>query len=111
MSLFESKPAPTDSCKDPVNEDRWLDVFRKWLPQRYGIAPGWVIDSFGGRRQLLNLIISMPWPRLQCTRSLSSGSFPSRLRLRCLVRARAWKKATSRGQRNRLHPFEDSGER
>jgi len=57
MSLFESKPAPTDSCKDPVNEDRWLDVFRKWLPQRYGIAPGWVIDSFGGRSELLKLII------------------------------------------------------
>lgn len=40
-----------------VNEDHWIDIFRAYLPDRYEVATGLVIDSLGGRSQQIDIII------------------------------------------------------
>lgn len=40
-----------------VNEDHWIDVFRSYLPNRYEVATGLVIDSLGNRSDQIDLII------------------------------------------------------
>jgi hypothetical protein len=40
-----------------VNEDHWIEVFRAYLPNRYEVATGFVIDSRGGRSEQVDLII------------------------------------------------------
>jgi hypothetical protein len=40
-----------------VNEDHWIDVFRAYLPNRYEVATGFVIDSLGGRSEQVDIII------------------------------------------------------
>lgn len=40
-----------------VSEDRWLEVFRRYLPNRYQVARGTVIDSFGGQSDSLDVVI------------------------------------------------------
>lgn len=40
-----------------VNEDHWIDVFRAYLPNRYEVATGFVIDSLGSRSDQMDLVI------------------------------------------------------
>lgn len=43
--------------KGAVNEDHWIDVFRAYLPNRYQVDTGFVIDSVGGRSDQIDLVI------------------------------------------------------
>jgi hypothetical protein len=40
-----------------VNEDHWIEVFRSYLPNRYQVATGLVIDSLGNRSDQIDIII------------------------------------------------------
>jgi len=40
-----------------VNEDHWIDIFRAYLPKRYEVATGFVIDSKGGRSQQVDVVV------------------------------------------------------
>ena len=40
-----------------VNEDHWIEVFRAYLPDRYKVETGFVIDSAGGRSDQIDIII------------------------------------------------------
>jgi hypothetical protein len=40
-----------------VNEDHWISVFRAYLPKRYEVNSGFVIDSLGGRSDQIDLVI------------------------------------------------------
>lgn len=40
-----------------VNEEHWIDVFRSYLPKRYEVATGFVIDSRGSRSQQIDLVV------------------------------------------------------
>ena len=40
-----------------VNEDHWTDIFRAYLPKRYEVATGFVIDSKGGRSQQVDVVV------------------------------------------------------
>lgn len=40
-----------------VNEDHWTELFRKYLPNRYDVATGIVIDSKGNRSEQIDLVI------------------------------------------------------
>lgn len=40
-----------------VNEEHWLDVFRAYLPNRYDVATGIVIDSCGNRSDQIDVVV------------------------------------------------------
>jgi len=40
-----------------VNEDHWISVFRSYLPNRYEVNSGFVIDSLGARSEQIDLVI------------------------------------------------------
>lgn len=40
-----------------VNESHWIDIFRAYLPDRYEVDTGFIIDSLGNRSQQIDLII------------------------------------------------------
>jgi len=40
-----------------VNEDHWISIFRAYLPKRYEVATGFVIDSRGGRSHQIDVIV------------------------------------------------------
>ncbi|MEJ1095352.1 MULTISPECIES: DUF6602 domain-containing protein [unclassified Pseudoxanthomonas] len=40
-----------------VNEDHWLELFRSYLPNRYDVATGIVIDSSGNRSQQIDVVV------------------------------------------------------
>ncbi|MDY6944557.1 MAG: DUF6602 domain-containing protein [Pseudomonadota bacterium] len=40
-----------------VNEDHWIEVFRAYLPNRYEVATGFVIDSLGNRSDQIDVVI------------------------------------------------------
>lgn len=40
-----------------VNEDHWIDILRAYLPKRYEVATGFVIDSKGGRSQQVDVVV------------------------------------------------------
>lgn len=40
-----------------VNEEHWLDVFRSYLPNRYDVATGIVIDSQGNRSDQIDVVV------------------------------------------------------
>ncbi len=40
-----------------VNEDHWIEVFRAYLPNRYEVATGFVIDSLGNRSEQIDVVI------------------------------------------------------
>lgn len=40
-----------------VSEDHWLEVFRAYLPNRYEVAKGFVIDSRGAKSEQIDLIV------------------------------------------------------
>jgi hypothetical protein len=40
-----------------VNEDHWIDIFRAYLPNRYEVASGFVIDSLGARSDQIDIVI------------------------------------------------------
>jgi hypothetical protein len=40
-----------------VNEDHWISVLRAYLPKRYEVASGFVIDSLGGRSDQVDVVI------------------------------------------------------
>jgi hypothetical protein len=40
-----------------VTEEHWIDVFQAYLPTRYEVASGFVIDSRGGRSQQMDIVI------------------------------------------------------
>ncbi|CUR81621.1 DUF6602 domain-containing protein [Achromobacter xylosoxidans] len=40
-----------------VNEDHWIEVFRSYLPNRYEVATGFVIDSLGNRSEQIDVVI------------------------------------------------------
>ncbi|TPG52443.1 hypothetical protein EAH89_17900 [Roseomonas nepalensis] len=40
-----------------VKEDHWIAVFRSYLPKRYEVATGFVIDSRGGRSQQIDVVV------------------------------------------------------
>lgn len=43
--------------KGAVNEDHWIDVLRAYLPNRYEVATGFIIDSLGGRSEQIDIVI------------------------------------------------------
>ena len=45
------------STKGTVNEDNWIHVFRDYVPKRYEVASGFVIDSRGGRSKQIDIVI------------------------------------------------------
>lgn len=40
-----------------VNEEHWLELFRDYLPNRYDVATGIVIDSQGNRSEQIDLVV------------------------------------------------------
>lgn len=40
-----------------VNEEHWLEVFRSYLPNRYDVATGIVIDSRGNRSDQIDVVV------------------------------------------------------
>jgi hypothetical protein len=40
-----------------VTENHWIDVFREYLPTRYDVASGFIIDSHGDRSQQIDIVI------------------------------------------------------
>lgn len=52
-----SRSISHNAVKGAVNEDHWIDVFRAYLPTRYEVASGFVIDSFGGRSEQIDVVI------------------------------------------------------
>lgn len=40
-----------------VNEEHWLELFRQYLPNRYDVATGIVIDSHGNRSEQIDLVV------------------------------------------------------
>lgn len=40
-----------------VNEDHWLSIFRSYLPNRYDVATGIVIDSLGNRSDQIDVVV------------------------------------------------------
>lgn len=40
-----------------VNEEHWLELFRQYLPNRYDVATGIVIDSHGDRSEQIDLVV------------------------------------------------------
>ncbi|WP_119304441.1 DUF6602 domain-containing protein [Dongia deserti] len=40
-----------------VVEDHWIEVFRSYLPNRYQVATGFIIDSLGNRSQQIDVVI------------------------------------------------------
>lgn len=40
-----------------VNEDHWIEVFRAYLPKRYEVAGGIVIDSLGGHSHQIDIVV------------------------------------------------------
>ena len=40
-----------------VNEEHWLELFRQYLPNRYDVATGIVIDSQGNRSDQIDLVV------------------------------------------------------
>jgi hypothetical protein len=40
-----------------VNEDHWIEIFRSYLPNRYEVATGFVIDSLGNRSDQIDIVI------------------------------------------------------
>ena len=40
-----------------VNEEHWLELFRQYLPNRYEVATGIVIDSHGNRSEQIDLVV------------------------------------------------------
>ena len=45
------------AVKGEVNEDHWLEIFRQYLPDRYQVTRGFVIDSKGGCSDQIDIII------------------------------------------------------
>lgn len=43
--------------KGSVNEDHWIDILRSYLPNRYQVASGFVIDSKGGRSDQMDVVV------------------------------------------------------
>jgi len=43
-----------------VNEDHWIDVFRAYLPNRYAVETGFVIDSLGNRSEQIDIVVFDP---------------------------------------------------
>lgn len=43
--------------KGAVNEDHWIDVFRAYLPNRYEVATGFIIDSRGQRSEQIDIVV------------------------------------------------------
>lgn len=43
--------------KGGVNEDNWIEVFRAYLPNRYEVGTGFVIDSLGRRSEQIDIIV------------------------------------------------------
>lgn len=52
-----SKSIGHAGTKGAVNEDHWIDIFRAYLPNRYQVDTGFVIDSAGGRSDQIDLVI------------------------------------------------------
>lgn len=48
---------PHAPSKGEVTEDHWVDVFRSYLPNRYEVSSGFVVDSDGSRSQQIDLIV------------------------------------------------------
>jgi hypothetical protein len=40
-----------------VTEDHWIEIFRSYLPKRYEVAGGFVIDSRGGRSDQMDIVV------------------------------------------------------
>lgn len=40
-----------------VNEEHWLDLFRSYLPNRYDVATGIIIDSCGNRSDQMDVVV------------------------------------------------------
>lgn len=44
-------------AKGSVNEDHWIDLFRAYLPDRYEVAAGFIIDSRGQRSDQIDIVV------------------------------------------------------
>ena len=54
---LSSKSITHDGVKGDVNEKHFIDVLRKYLPMRYAVADGIVIDSDGATSHQIDIII------------------------------------------------------
>lgn len=43
--------------KGEVNEDNWIEIFRQYLPGRYEVGSGEIIDSQGGRSDQIDIVV------------------------------------------------------
>lgn len=43
--------------KGDVHEDHWIEVFRAYLPKRYEVGKGIIIDSKGGKSDQIDIVI------------------------------------------------------
>ena len=48
---------PHPGTQGSVNEDHWIDVFRAYLPKRYEVATGFIIDSCGTRSEQIDVVV------------------------------------------------------
>jgi len=52
-----SKSIEHTGTQGAVSEGHWVDVFRAYLPDRYAVASGIVIDSLGARSEQIDVVI------------------------------------------------------
>lgn len=46
--------------KGDIHEDSWIDILRNYLPKRYGVDKGIVIDSHGNKSDQIDIVIFDP---------------------------------------------------
>ncbi len=54
---FASQSISHAGTMGSVNEEHWLSLFRSYLPNRYDVASGIVIDSLGSRSDQIDLVV------------------------------------------------------
>ncbi|MFT5756643.1 MAG: hypothetical protein ACI9LM_001363 [Alteromonadaceae bacterium] len=55
-----SRAVDHPGTKGDIHEDSWIEILRKYLPKRYAVDKGIVIDSQGGRSDQIDIVIYDP---------------------------------------------------
>jgi hypothetical protein len=66
-----------------VNEQLFIDVLRRYLPRRYGVEQGIVIDSNGNTSDQIDIVIYDHQYPLRCSRRCPTAIFLLRLSMVC----------------------------
>ena len=51
------KPSSTPAPAGAASEQRWMDLFNRYLPQRYRASPAFVVDADGRRSRQIDIAI------------------------------------------------------